>query len=203
METSNNISVIQNYKNNAVDSTVKTLANGDKEIYGVKVSSYASKTEQQASVVSHLFSDKTTIDFDSMKLTYQSAIAKLNEILNPEADNPVITQEQLNEKGIEYWSVENTANRIIEGSTAFLAGFQKIHPELEGEALMEKFNEVVGGGLKQGFSEAKEILSGLKVFEGSVEESFNATYELVEKGMLNFRNEYLGTTSNEAAEDIT
>lgn len=99
--------------------------------------------------------------------------------------------------------MENTANRIIEGSTAFLAGFQKIHPELEGEALMEKFNEVVGGGLKQGFSEAKEILSGLKVFEGSVEESFNATYELVEKGMLNFRNEYLGTTSNEAAEDIT
>lgn len=202
METSNNISAIQNYKNNAVDSSVKTLANGDKEIYGVKVSSYASKTEQQASVVSHLFSDKTTIDFDSMKLTYQAAISKLNELLNPEGSNPVITQEQLNEKGIEYWSVQNTANRIIKGSSSFLTGFQKIHPELEGEALMDKFNEVVGGGLKQGFNEAKDILSELKIFNGSIEENFNSTYELVEKGMLNFRNEYLGI-NDKAAENIT
>ena len=193
METSTINNALQSYTNNVQHSAIKTLANGDKEVYGVKLSSQTSSFQTQASVVSHFFSDQAKIEPDSMKLTYQAAIAKINDMMNPDGENPFITQDKLNEKGIEYWSAENTANRIIEGASFFLAGFQKVHPELEGEALMDKFNEVIGGGLRQGFAEAKDILGELKVFDGNIEKNFNITFDLVEQGMLDFRNQQLAT----------
>ena len=194
MDTSTINSALQSYANSTQHTAIKTLANGDKEVYGVKLSTQTTSFETQASIVSHFFSDETKIAPDSMKLTYQAAIAKINDLMNPEGNDAPITQSKLDEKGIAYWSAENTASRIVEGASSFLAGFQKVHPELEGQALMDKFNEVVGGGLKQGFAEAKDILGELKVFKNDIETNFHKTFELVEQGMLNFKNDYLGKT---------
>jgi len=209
MNTINTNNAIQTYNtnNDSLQKAVKTLENGDKEVYGVSVSNQT-KFSQEASIVSHFFSDKESVLPDSMKLTYQAAIEKINEILNPENDNvdDKITQEKLNEKGMGYWSPKNTADRIIEQASSFLVAFQKAHPELEGQALLDKFDEVVGGGLRQGFSEAKSVLEDLKVFNGEVEENFSSTFNLVEKGMLDFRNEQLTTTKTDKdnkEDDIT
>ncbi len=191
MDTSTINTALQNYQKHTTDSPVKTLANGEKEVYGVKLATQTTKIEQQASIVTHFFSNKETIDSDSLKLAYQTAIAKINELMNPEEDNPAITQEKLDEQGIEYWSAENTAKRIIEGASGFLAGFQKAHPELEGEELLDKFNEVVGGGLKQGFNEAKGLLGDLNVFSDKIADNFNKTVSLVEQGMIGFKTSQL------------
>jgi hypothetical protein len=176
--------------------------------YGVDIST--SNRSQQASIVTSLFGNKETAPSDALKMTYQAAISKLNEVLtsdqtssgNTASDVALISEEALKKQGgIEYWSPENTANRIVTGATAFLDGFQKIHPELQGQALMDKFNEVVGGGLKKGFDEAKDILSSLKVFDGQIKDNFNSTWGLVTQGMQNFTNQYLGITpSNQDAE---
>ncbi len=152
------------------------------------------RNEQQASLVAHLFGDPSKAIEDSLKMTFQAAIEKLNEVLQADLGEYAISAESLkNQGGMEHWTPENTAGRIISGSTAFLAGFQTAHPELEGEALINKFMEVVGGGLQQGFEEAKGILGDLEVFNGKVEDNFTKTLSLVEKGLENFRNQQLET----------
>lgn len=165
---------------------------------GVKVDQMTLRNERQASLVAHLFGNGEEAIESSLKMTYQSAITNLNEILTPELGENAISLENLEAQGgMDYWSPENTAERILSGATAFLAGFQKANPDLEGEALMEKFMDVVGGGLLQGFSEAQGILEDLDVFDGLVSENFNTTTSLVEQGMENFRRDYLGLPSLE------
>ncbi len=205
-------------------SIQQTLSNqvGDKSAQGVTSAQQSvqemSKTdiriERQASLVSHLFGDGQQTEQSSLKLTYQSAIEKLNEILMAQMPNYApsvsedgeqiqnpnmpgfkpISEEALQEQGgMEYWTPENTAKRIVEGATGFFSGFQNAHPELEGEALMNHFMEVVGGGLQQGFDEAKGILSDLKVLEGPIAENIASTFDLVQSGMQNFEKEFLAS----------
>ncbi len=169
------------------------------------VSKAEMRVQQQASLVSHLFGDGQQTQQTSLKMTYQSAIEKLNEILmddfaaagiefDAEGEVKPISQEKLEEQGgMEYWTPENTAKRIIAGATAFLPSFQSAHPELEGEALMEEFMNVVGGGLTSGFEEAKGILSDLDVLEGSIADNIDKTILLVDEGMTAFKEEFLAS----------
>lgn len=164
------------------------------------------RTERQASLVAHLFGDGKSANESSLKLTFQAAIEKLNEVLSAEfnlEDNAAapISEETLKQQGgMEYWTPENTAKRIVDGSTAFLAGFQAANPELEGESLMDRFMEVVGGGVTQGFDEAKGLLGDLDVLEGDIAENIAKTYTLVQEGFQNFRNQYLGITETAVAD---
>lgn len=158
------------------------------------------RNEQQASLVAHLFGDGTSASESSLKITYQAAIETLNEKLKAEfgleagAEDPISKQALKAQGGMENWTPENTAQRIVEGSTAFLAGFQTAHPELEGEELMDRFMDVVGGGISQGFDEAKGILGDLDVLEGDIADNIESTFSLVQEGLQNFRNQYLGIT---------
>ncbi len=158
------------------------------------------RTERQASLVAHLFGDGTSASADSLKLTFQAAMEKLNEVLSAEfgvaeGGAAPISEEALKAQGgMEYWTPENTAKRIVDGSTAFLAGFQAANPELEGEALMDRFIEVVGGGITQGFDEAKGLLGDLDVLKGDIADNIESTFKLVQDGLQNFRNQYLGIT---------
>lgn len=167
------------------------------------------RVEQQASLVSHLFGDGSTTVNSSLKITYQSAIEKLNEILmadmglsGEEADKtdtsaetikPISEEALQAQGGMEYWTPENTAKRIVEGASGFFEGFKKAHPELEGEALMNHFIDVVGGGLTQGFDEARGILDDLNVLEGSIAENIDLTYDLVQQGMQNYQKDFLAS----------
>lgn len=171
------------------------------------------RNERQASLVAHLFGDTDQNAEKGMKMTFQAAIEALNTQFKAELGDAyeefAITQGNFDKKGAEYWNPENTSERILAGATSFLAGFQKQHPKLEGEELMNKFMEVVGGGLQKGFDEAQGILTNLKVFDGTVKETFTATVDLVNKGMENFKKQFLdnaaGTTTppkNEGANTI-
>lgn len=176
------------------------------------------RIEQQASLVSHLFGDGTTTEQSAMRITFQSAIEKINEILqvdlqsntaelaNPQTidaenasqtdnTNPPlpISEETLQAQGgMEYWTPENTAKRIFEQASSFFSGFETAHPELEGDALMSHFMEVVGGGLTQGFDEARGILDEIGVLEeGDIAKNIDLTYELVQQNMQQYQNDFL------------
>jgi len=160
------------------------------------------RNERQASLVAHLFGDGQSAASDSLKLTFQAAIEKINEVLMAEMPTseegdantiaPISEEALTSQGGMEYWTPENTAKRIVEGATGFLSGFKAANPELGDEALMERFMEVVGGGLTQGFDEAKGLLSDLDVLKGDIADNIESTYQLVQDGMLNFKNQYLG-----------
>lgn len=158
------------------------------------------RTEQQASLVAHLFGDGASTQQSSLKITYQAAIEKINEILMaqmPSAESNDATVKPISEEalqaqgGMEYWTPENTAKRIVNGATAFFDGFKAAHPELEGEELINQFIEVVGGGLTQGFDEAKGILGDLDVLKGEIAENIELTFQLVQSGMETFRQQFL------------
>jgi len=167
----------------------------------LKVDQITIRNEKQASLVAHLFGDSSKAIENSLKMTYQAAIGKLNEVLTPQLDENAISKEALQKQGgMDYWTPENTAGRIVNGATAFMPAFQKAHPDLEGEALLQEFMNVVGGGLQQGFDEAQGILGDLKVFDGKVKDTFTATTDWVAKGMENFRREFLGLPPLDEAE---
>ncbi|WEJ63508.1 DUF5610 domain-containing protein [Thiomicrorhabdus lithotrophica] len=173
------------------------------EQVSVQASQMTIRNERQASLVAHLFGDGQTAETHSLKLTFQAAIEKINEVLmaempqseEGETQTAPITEEALKEQGgMDYWTPENTAKRIVEGATAFISGFQAAHPELEGEELINKFLEVVGGGVNQGFDEAKGILGDLDVLKGNIADNIATTFQLVQDGMQSFKNQFLGIT---------
>lgn len=206
-----NLGSLQAYQKNAVlpnnseRATEKAnensrVAQGEQKL-SVDVTQMTIRNERQASLVAHLFGDGKTAQESSLKITYQAAIEKLNEVLmanmpapaeGEELTKPISEEALKTQGGMEYWTPENTAKRIVEGATAFLSGFQSAHPELEGEALMSRFMEVVGGGLTQGFNEARGILGDLNVLEGDIADNIDRTYQFVQDGLLSFKNLYLG-----------
>ncbi|WP_413700357.1 DUF5610 domain-containing protein [Psychromonas sp. KJ10-10] len=70
---------------------------------------------------------------------------------------------------------------------------------MEEQEALSKFIEVIGGGIEQGFSEAKEVLTGLNVLEGDVASNIEKTYELVQQGLTNFVDKYKQDTSEPEA----
>ena len=202
----NNTNPVQAYQNTAKQTlaTPKEASSVDspKQTDPTEPSALSTlKTEQQASLIAHLFGDGKSANESSLKLTFQAAIDKLNEVLSAEfglteGATPPISEETLKQQGgMEYWTPENTAQRIVDGSTAFFAAFQSANPDLEGEALVDRFIEVVGGGVTQGFEEAKGLLGDMKVLEGSIADNIDKTYSLVQEGFQSFRNQYLGLSN--------
>ncbi len=194
----NKTHAIQTYQTNTPSpkksAETNQVANPESQI---PTTSAELKTTQQASLIAHLFGEGRSTNENSLKLTYQAAIEQLNERLSAELNLTEegalpISEETLQQQGgMEYWTPENTAKRIVEGSTAFFTAFQESNPDLEGEALIDRFIEVIGGGIAKGFEEAKEILGDLKVLEGSIADNIEKTYALVQEGFQNFRNQYL------------
>lgn len=213
----NNLRSIQTYqtlskqpesKHGQTDKTASERPDsaGAAEQSSISANQMTIRNERQASLVAHLFGNGASAASSSLKITYQAAIEKLNEVLSADLNTAEgaaapISEEALKEQGgMEYWTPENTAKRIIEGSSAFLSGFQSAHPELEGEALIDRFMDVIGGGISQGFTEAKGILGDLDVLKGDIADNIESTYSLVQDGLQAFRNQYLGLPDTAATE---
>ena len=120
-----------------------------------------------------------------MELLYKSAIEKLNEFLEPEFGSDAIQKSA----GIDI-SPEATADRIVSLSTAFLGAFQRQNPELDEEDALDRFMEIIGSGIEQGFAEARKILDGLQVLNGDIATNIDSTYDLVQQGLQDFRDSF-------------
>jgi len=118
-----------------------------------------------------------------MELLYKSAIEKLNTALEPEFGPDAIQ----NSAGIDV-SPEATAGRIVSLSTAFFEAFRQQNADLSDEDALDQFMSTIGKGIEQGFEEAREILDGLQVLEGDIASNINATYDLVQQGLQDFKD---------------
>jgi len=83
-------------------------------------------------------------------------------------------------------SPEATAERIVSLSTAFFSSYQEQHHELSQEEAVTNFTALISGGIDTGFSEAREILSGLNVLEGEIATNIDLTYDLVQEKLNAF-----------------
>jgi hypothetical protein len=117
----------------------------------------------------------------SQALLFRSAIEHINSLLGPELGANAIQAAAGQDN-----SAEATANRILSLSTAFYDAYAAKHKGDDPEQVAKDFVELIRGGFEKGYGEAKEILQGLKVFNGAVESGVTKTYELVQQGYDNF-----------------
>lgn len=136
---------------------------------------------------------------EPLALLYKAAIEGINEVLEPELGANAI--ENAYESGIDF-SPEATAQRIVSMSTAYFGSYQKLHPELTDQEAAIKFADIIGGGVQQGFSEAREILDGLNVLEGDIASNVDKTYDLVQSGLKAFVEGYTETDTEEDSSPV-
>lgn len=121
-------------------------------------------------------------------LVLKAAIEAINEQLAPYLGEDSLSVALDNNTDV---SPEATASRIVSQSTAFFAAFQNSNDTLSFEQQLEKFLQVISGGIDQGFSEARDILDSLQVLEGDVGSDINETYDLVQAGLASFKEQQL------------
>ena len=117
----------------------------------------------------------------SQALLFRSAIEGINEALAPFL-GPDAIQNAMGQDN----SAEATAERIVSMSTAFFEAYAARRPDDDPETVLRDFMGVIRGGFEMGFGEARDILSGLGVFNGAVEADVTKTRELVLQGYDRF-----------------
>lgn len=116
-------------------------------------------------------------------LLLKTAIDGINEALQADfGDNAI---QRAVDTGIDV-SPEATAERIVQMSTAFFGAYQTGREAMPIEAALQSFIDIIRGGIEQGFSEARDILGGLKVLEGDIASNIDRTYDLVQQGLQDF-----------------
>lgn len=124
---------------------------------------------------------------NSMTLLYKSAIDHINKVLAPELGDNAI--QEAYKSGLDV-SPQATADRIVSMSTAFFGKYAESNPDKDLETALKDFTALIGGGIDQGFSEARTILDGLKVLQGDIASNIDKTYELVQTGLKAFADNY-------------
>ncbi|MGX9460013.1 DUF5610 domain-containing protein [Shewanella sp. A14] len=133
----------------------------------------------------------------SMALLYRAAIEAINEELAPSlGDNSV--QKSI-DNGVDY-SPEATADRIVSFATQFFSVHQKQNQSMGHDEQVNSFMVKIGDAIDKGFKEASEILSGLKVLEGDIAAGVDKTYELVQQGLAQFKQDNL---TKDGSENVT
>ncbi|MBF0380026.1 MAG: DUF5610 domain-containing protein [Magnetococcales bacterium] len=105
----------------------------------------------------------------------EKALTEINRMLK-EFDPEAKDVEELDPK--EH-TPEKTADYIVSVSTGFFDRYAVNHPELEQQGVLDGFIELISGGIKRGLEEAKDILEGLDVLNGQVEEGIAKTDSLI------------------------
>lgn len=116
----------------------------------------------------------------ALQLAYQTAIDNINKAVEETLGENAL-QRGL-EEGMDI-SPEATAGRIVSGAMGMLPAYREQHPELSSEESLSSFKEIIMGGVKQGFDEARDILKSLAVLQGEIAENIDKTFDLVESGI--------------------
>ena len=140
---------------------------------------------------------------ESLTLAFKAATEKLNEILEPQLGPRAI--DNAVDSGLDV-SPEATADRIVSLTTGLFSAFQNANPDLQGSELVDHFTDVIGGGILQGFDEAREILDGMGVLTEEIAANIDQTYTLVTEKLEQFRIDNGGSdrgTDNDSATEET
>ncbi|WP_137225635.1 DUF5610 domain-containing protein [Shewanella sp. MEBiC00475] len=123
----------------------------------------------------------------SMALLYRAAIEAINEELAPTLGEDSV-QKSI-DSGVDY-SPEATADRILSFATKFFSMHQQQNQSMGLDEQVDSFVVKIGDAIGQGFKEASDILSGLKVLEGDIAANVDKTYELIQDGLAQFKQDH-------------
>lgn len=118
---------------------------------------------------------------DPLSLVYKSAIENINEALKPTLGNNAIQNASTQDN-----SPEATAGRIVSLTTGLFDLYKKSYPNEDESTVLDRFTKVIQSGVDAGFKEARGMLDGLGVLNGSIASNIDKTYDLVTKGLADF-----------------
>lgn len=123
----------------------------------------------------------------SLKLLNQTVLDALNKQLEADfGDNAI---QRAYEQGLNV-TPQCTADRIVQGATAFFDRFSEKYTDLAEPERLDKFLETISAGIERGFAEARDILSSLDVLKDDISDNIDQTFNLVQQGLDNFRARY-------------
>lgn len=184
---------------NSKNSTLRPTSEPNKPLEPVDSAQTRKAKTNAATLQAHL-DVSIGSKYNPMSLIYKTALEGINEALKPSFG--ANAAQKIQDSGIDV-SAEATAGRIVSLSTAFFAAFQEQNKDMELEEQVDSFLSVIGGGVDQGFSEARKILDGFGVLEGDLAENINRTYDLVFDGFAKFRESILSVTTSENVNEAT
>ncbi|MDT3334335.1 DUF5610 domain-containing protein [Shewanella sp. SP1S1-7] len=123
----------------------------------------------------------------SMILLYRAAIESINKELAPTMGENAI--QTAYDNGVDT-SPEATADRIVSFATQFFSIHQQQNSGMSLNEQLDSFMGIIGGAIDNGFKEAKDILSGLRVLQGDIADGVDKTYGLVQEGLQAFRDSF-------------
>lgn len=157
----------------------------------------ATALANKKSLLDTMFGKSTKADSNSMRILAQETATAIENILKKEFGDESFSLQKLVDKtsGIEgqedYWSSENTADRIVTGATSYFEKFKEQNTRLSNEEAVEKYMNLITPALEKGIGEAVDILKGFNAFEGGVKNTVETTQKLVFEKLEAFREKML------------
>lgn len=108
--------------------------------------------------------------------------------LSPEAKRFAVPEDASANQLLEFFSPENTSERIVGFATGYFSNFAQNNPDLSEEEQVDEFSNLISGAIEQGFEEAREVLGDLSGFE-TISKNIEKTYNLVVEKIEEFRRE--------------
>jgi hypothetical protein len=172
----------------AQNQAKKSDDNRQVESKGIENSAAKAKQAQNVAILRANEQVSLSSNNDSLSLLYKTALEGINAELEPVFGENAA--QKIYDSGIDT-SPEATAERIVAFATGFYSRYKALNPGRSEEQQLDSFFNVIGGGIEKGFADAKDILKGLKVYEGEVESGVDQTYAKVMSGLDSFRQKML------------
>lgn len=183
----------------ASKATESSEKSEDKKLSGYE-SSRLNKQKLNAMIMENQLKLSTGDEDNSMKLLYKAALEGINKEL--EAEFGPNAAEKVKNSGVDT-SPQATADRIVGFATAYYQKYSEQYPDMAEEERLDKFLELVGGGVDKGFEDARGILDGLGVLNGKISEDIDSTYALIQDGFAKFREMILNPDKTTEDQKIT
>lgn len=183
-----------------------TNANNQPDVAKLKEQHQIQQLESQKSLLENMFAKGQKGDAKAMQIFYQEAASAIEGFLKKEFGDD-FSLEALREKtsGIEgqedYWSSENTADRIVTFATSYFETFKKQNPKLSDEEAMDKYMNLISPALEKGMGEAVDILRGFGAYNGHIKDTAEETQRLVFEKLEAFRANRLGLNEEPAEKE--
>jgi hypothetical protein len=152
------------------------------------------RLQLNASIVQTSLTVSVNTQNEPLALLLKTAIENLNEALKPEFGDNALQNAQGQDN-----TPEGTAGRIVSLSTGFFDAFKQQHAGADDGETLKDFMATIRRGVEQGFKEARQILKGLNVLNGDIAVNIDKTYELVQKGYVDFEAARADTAPAETA----
>ncbi|WP_114326477.1 DUF5610 domain-containing protein [Candidatus Colwellia aromaticivorans] len=145
------------------------------------------KKEQNSAIVRSQMDVSLKMGNEPMALLYKTALAAINEALDPTQESKPIQTAYDNQVDV---SPEATATRIVSLATGFFPAFQQQNTDIAPEESLDKFMAIISGGIETGFKDARDILESLSVLDGKIATDIDSTYDLVQEGLKHFTDSF-------------